>query len=269
MNNIVDDVSYKMFDSIKYIDELGREYWLARELMKLLGYNKWEKFANVIKRAKTSCVLSENNEKEHFPQMGKMVQIGSNTFRTIIDYRLSRYACYLIAQNSDSRKKAVALAQSYFAVQTRKQEILNSEYSKLSEDERRIYQRELVKKGNTILSKTAISCGVKNFDRFHNAGYKGLYNEESANDIAKRKGLNYREDVLDNMDSTELAINLFRITQTDEKLKKDKVDNEYDANSVHYNVGREIRNTIKRLDGTMPENIPAPKVSLKQIKKPK
>ena len=185
----------------------------------------------------------------------------------MLDYKLSRYACYLIVQNGDSRKKAVALGQTYFAIQTRKQELSEKEYSELTEDEKRFYQRNLTKKGNYSLNITARNCGVKNFDKFHNCGYKGLYNGETANDIAKRKGLRYREDILDNMGSEELVANLFRISQTEAKLKKDKVKTEIIASAAHYEVGKKVRMAIKDIGGTMPENLPTPDKSLKELKK--
>ena len=169
-----------------------------------------------------------------------MVLIGSGAYREQTDYKLSRYACYLIAQNGDSRKKVIALAQTYFAVQTRKQEITEKEYSLLTEDEKRFYQRNLTRKGNYSLNIAAKNAGVKNFDKFHNAGYKGLYNGETADDIAKRKGLRYREDILDNMGSDELIANLFRISQTEQKLKKDNIQTEKEANKTHYNIGKNI-----------------------------
>ena len=188
-----------------------------------MEYKRWDKFFNVIESAQVACSISNNNVLDHFSQVGKMVDIGSNTSRNIVDYKLSRYACYLIAQNGDSRKKVIALAQTYFAIQTRKQELLEEEYNSLTEDEKRIYQRDLTKKGNYSLNQTAKKAGVKDLARFHNAGYKGLYNGEIANDIAKRKGLRYREDILDNMGSNELIVNLFRISQTNQKLINDNV----------------------------------------------
>ena len=204
---------------------------------------------------------------EHFVGTDKMVQIGSGAERKQNDYKLSRYACYLIAQNGDSRKKVISLAQTYFAVQTRKQELFEKEYSMLTEDEKRLYNRNLTKKGNYSLNQTAKNAGVKKFDKFHNAGYKGLYNGETADDIAKRKGLRYREEILDNMCSDELIANLFRISQTDQKLKRDNVKTEDKANNTHFLVGKKIRATIKDLGGTMPEDMPTPKKSIKQIEK--
>ena len=255
------------FEDIKHIDEDGIEYWYARELQLVLNYKEWRKFENVINKAKESCKNSDISVFDHFVDVDKMVQIGSGAERKQKDYKLTRYACYLIAQNGDSRKKVIALAQTYFAIQTRKQEISEKEYSSLTEDEKRFYQRNLTKKGNYSLNQTAKNAGVKNFDRFHNFGYKGLYNGETADDIAKRKGLRYREDILDNMGSDELIANLFRISQTEQKLKKDNIQSEKEANKAHYEVGSKIRKTIKELGGTMPEDLPTPKKSLKQLEK--
>ena len=263
--NEIKEYTEKLFEDIKHIDEKGNEYWLARELQNALGYTQWRRFENVIRKAKLSCKNSNMNINDHFANVGKMVNIGSNTKRETDDYKLSRYACYLIAQNGDSRKKVIALAQTYFAVQTRKQELSEKEYSSLSEDEKRLYQRNLTKKGNHSLNIAAKNVGVKNFDRFHNSGYKGLYNGETANDIAKRKELRYREDILDNMCSDELIANLFRISQTEQKIKNDNIHGESNANKTHYKVGKEIRNTIKKLGGTLPEDLPTPKKSLKEL----
>ena len=237
--NIVNElgISGSVFESIRHIDKNGNEYWNARELMKVLEYKEWRKFNKVIKKAIVACTESNYYALDHFVFKDKMVSIGSNTTRKIQDYRLSRYACYLIVQNCNPRIKIIAFAQTYFAVQTRKQELLEKEYSLMSEDEKRLYQRNLTKKGNYSLNQTAKNAGVKNFDKFHNAGYKGLYNGETANDIAKRKKLRYREDILDNMVSDELIINLFRISQTNQKLKRDNIKGEEKANKTHYQVG--------------------------------
>lgn len=265
--NDIKEYTTKLFEDIKHIDEFGNEYWLARELQNILEYTQWRRFENVINKAKFACENSNIKVDDHFANVGKMVDIGSNTKRITKDYRLTRYACYLIAQNGDSRKEVIALAQTYFAIQTRKQELSEKEYNELTEDEKRLYRRNQVRKGNYNLNKTAVKAHVKDLARFHNAGYKGLYNGETADDIFKRKKLRYREDILDNMGSEELANNIFRIAQTDAKLKRDKVDNEYTANSVHYEVGREVRESIKRLGGTMPENLPTPNRSLKKLEK--
>ena len=259
----------RLFEDIKHIDENGNEFWYARELQKVLEYKEWRKFEGVITKAKKASENSNINETDHFVGADKMINLGKGGNRNVIDYKLSRYACYLIAQNGDSRKKVIALAQTYFAIQTRRQELYEKEYSSLSEDEKRLYQRNLTRKGNHSLNIAAKNAGVKNFDKFHNSGYKGLYNGETANDIAKRKGLRYREDILDNMCSEELAANLFRITQTESKLKKDNVKLEKTANETHYEVGKEIRRTIKKLGGTIPEDLRAPYKSLKEIEKEK
>ena len=261
------DKNNKSFEEIKHIDENGVEFWYARELMSILEYNKWENFEKVINKAKDACENSGITVVDHFPDIRKTIKMPKGAEKTILDYKLTRYACYLIEQNGDSRKKVIALAQTYFAVQTRKQEISEKEYSMLTEDEKRFYQRNLTRKGNYSLNQTAKKAGVKNFDKFHNAGYKGLYNGETADDIAKRKGLRYREDILDNMGSTELIANLFRISQTEEKLKKDNVDTEKEACKTHNKIGKIVRKAIKEAGGTMPEDLPTPQKSLKQLEK--
>ena len=259
--------SNQSFEDIKHIDENGIEFWYARELQKVLDYKEWRKFENVIQKAIMSCKNTGIIEAEHFVGADKLSKRANNAEVLIKDYKLTRYACYLIAQNGDSRKKVIALAQTYFAIQTRKQEISEKEYSLLTEDEKRFYQRNLTRKGNYSLNQTAKNAGVKNFDKFHNSGYKGLYNGETADDIAKRKGLRYREDILDNMGSEELAANLFRITQTESKLKRDNISTEKEANKTHYNIGKNIREVIAKNGGTMPENLPTPEKSLKQLEK--
>ena len=267
--NELEKINETIFESIKHVDDDGNEYWYARELQKVLEYTQWRKFVGVINKAINVCKTSNYKVSDHFAGAGKMVDIGSNTSRNIEDYKLSRYACYLIAQNGDSRKKVIALAQTYFAIQTRKQELLEDEYNSLTEDEKRFYQRDLTKKGNYSLNQTAKKAGVKNFDKFHNAGYKGLYNGETANDIAKRKGLCYREDILDNMGSDELIANLFRISQTNQRLNKDNIQGEKAACLTHNKIGKIVRKAIKEAGGTMPEDLPTPNKSLKELKKNK
>ena len=258
----------KDFESIKHIDENGIEFWYARELMLVLEYKQWRRFEQVIERAKEACKNSNISIDDHFADVGKIVKAGAAN-KDIGDIKLTRYACYLIAQNGDSRKKAIALAQTYFAVQTRKQEITRQEYEQLSEDEKRLYTRQNVKDKNKYLFDTAKLAGVKNYGKFNNYGYRGLYNGETAKDIANRKGISDKEDILDYMSSTELAANLFRITQTDEVLKNKNINNEDDACITHHKVGQAVRQTIKKIGGTMPEDLPTPTKSAKQIEKEK
>ena len=267
--NEIKEYTTKLFEDIKHIGEFGDEYWLARELKNVLGYNQWRSINDLIERAKVACKESKSNVDDHFALYRKMVGIGSKTQRKVIDYKLSRYACYLIVMNGNPKKEIIALGQTYFAIQTRKQELSEKEYNELTEDEKRLYRRNQTRKGNYNLNQTAIKSGVKDIARFLNAGYKGLYNGETADDIFKRKKLRYREEILDNMGSEELADNIFRIAQTDAKLKRDNVNNEYTANSVHFEVGKKVRNTIKELGGTMPEDLPTPDKSLKEIEKEK
>lgn len=265
--NEIKEYTEKLFEDIKHIDEEGNEYWFARELQTVFEYTQWRRFESTVDKAKMACKNSNIRIEEHFANVGKMINLGKGGKRSVDDYKLSRYACYMIAQNGDPRKEVIALAQTYFAIQTRKQELSKKKYSELTEDEKRFYQRDLTRKGNYSLNIAARNAGVKNFDRFHNSGYKGLYNGETANDIAKRKKLRYREDILDNMGSDELIANLFRISQTEQKLKNENIKLESKANETHYEVGKEIRNTIKKLGGTMPENIPTPDKSLKELEK--
>ena len=265
--NEIKEYTERIFEDIKHIDETGNEYWLARELQNILGYHQWRSINDLIERAKTACQESKYNIDDHFVAQRKMIKLAKGATRNVIDYKLSRYACYLIVMNWNPQKEIIALGQTYFAIQTRKQELSELEYNNLTEDEKRLYRRNQARKGNYNLNQTAVKSGVKDLARFHNAGYKGLYNGETADDIFKRKKLRYREDILDNMGSEELADNIFRIAQTDAKLKRDRVDNEYTANFVHYEVGKEVRNSIQRLGGTMPEDLPTPDRSLKELEK--
>ena len=267
MNNI-DMYKEKTFDDIKHIDEFGNEYWEARELMRVWGYAKWGNFKKVIDKAKISCKVSGNRLEDCFADVGKPITSGKGKIEFIEDYKLSRYACYLVVQNADPRKKAVALGQTYFAIQTRKMEITEEEYTKLSEDERRLYNRMSASNKNKTLFYQAKKSGVENFGKFNNFGYQGLYNGETAKQIANRKGIDYdKEDILDWMGSAELAANIFRITQTEEKLKNDHVSTETDACSTHYVVGKTVREAIEKLGGTMPEKLPTPDKSIKELEK--
>lgn len=258
------------FDDIKHINEDGVEFWYARELSKLLNYTEYNKFEKVIERAIIACDESGNIVNDHFARVSEMVQIGSGAEREFPSYMLSRYACYLIVQNADSRKKVVAQGQTYFAMQTRKQELLEDEISALTEDERRLALRENVKSSNKTLFDTAKKSGVENFGKFNNAGYEGLYNGENKEDIKRRKGLTKKsQDILDYMGPTELAANWFRITQTDEKLKNEKVDSEGKACATHRKVGKAVRQTMIEISGTAPEELPTPDKGIKQLEREK
>ena len=257
------------FENIKHINEFGNEYWEARELYKVLEYHSWNKFLKVINRAIIACQNSKYNDNEQFSQVGKLSKRANNAVVEIKDYKLTRYACYLIVQNADPNKEVIALGQTYFAIQTRKQEISKKEYSELSEIEKRFYNRNITKNGNYQLNQVAKKAGVRNFDYFHNAGYKGLYNGETADDIFKRKKLRYREDILDNMGSDELAVNIFRISQTKQKIENENIEGEANAKEAHYQIGKNVRKFIAKNGGTMPEKLLTPKKSLKKLEKEK
>lgn len=267
--NKLQNYQENVFENIKHIAENGVEYWEARELMHVLEYTQWRNFKKVIDKAIISCELSKNEIDDHFADFSKMVDIGSSAKKKILDYKLSRYACYLIVQNANPSKEVVALGQTYFAVQTRKMEITEEEFLKLSEDDRRLYSRINVANKNLLLLDSAKNAGVENYGKFNNYGYMGLYNGEKAKDIAKRKGINENDDILDYMGSEELGANLFRITQTEAKLKKDKVDNEENACNTHFVVGKAVRTTIETLGGTMPEDLPTPDKSIRELEKEK
>ena len=267
MKKIDNNYTNNIFEDIKHIDEYGNEYWFARDLQKVLEYKDWRNFLKVLDKAKEACCNSRFNVDEQLVEVNKLSKRNNNAIVNIQDYKLSRYICYLIVQNADPSKEVVALGQTYFAVQTRKQEITEQEYDSLSDDEKRFYQRKLTRRGNYTLQKVASSAGVKNMAEFHNAGYKGLYNGETADDIFKRKKLRYREDILDNMNEDELVANLFRINQTKQKLLRDNVKGERNAKNVHYEVGKKVRKAIADIGGMMPEDMPTPKKSLKELEK--
>ncbi len=260
---------YKNFEEIKKIREDGTEYWNARELSEVLQYKKWENFAKVIDRAKLACNNSGFEIQDHFPEVRKMVEIGSNTVRELLDYELSRYACYLIVQNGDPRKEVIALGQTYFAIQTRRQEVADY-FNQLDEDNKRLVIRGDIKQWNQMLLEAAHNAGVitnQEYAEFQNAGYMGLYGGLTVDDIHERKKLKDNDKILDFMGSTELIANLFRISQTEEKLKKDKIHNCSKATSTHYEVGAKVRKAIEDIGGTMPEDLPTPSKSIKQVER--
>ena len=269
MDIIETNYTNNIFENIKHVDECGNEYWLARDLSKVLEYKDWRNFQKVIDKAITSAQNSVSFEENWVVEITKPIKTGKGKEEFIKDYKLTRYICYLIVQNADPSKEVVAMGQTYFAIQTRKQEITEQEYDSLSDDDKRFYQRRLTKQGNYTLQKVATSAGVKNMAEFHNAGYKGLYNGKTADDIFKRKKLRYREDILDNMNEDELIANLFRINQTKQKLLRDNVKGEKKAKDVHYEVGKKVRKAIADIGGMMPEEMPTPKKSLKELEKEK
>ncbi len=258
-----------IFDNIKHVNEYGQEFWYARELQPVLEYSQWRYLKEAIERAKTACNNSGQNVADHFAEVRKMVDIGSNAKRSVEDYELSRYACYLIVMNGDPRKEIIALGQTYFAVKTRQQELIE-DYERLSEEQKRIAIRNEMKRHNSALADAAHDAGIKeprDYAIFQNYGYMGLYNGLKAKDIKERKGLKKNQDILDYMGSTELAANLFRATQTEEKLRRENIQGKSEANKTHFEVGKKVRQTIKELGGTMPEDLPTPEKSVRQIEK--
>lgn len=240
------------FEKIKRIDDNGAEYWSSRDLARELEYSDYRNFLAIVNKAKVACENSGEVIHNHFVETDEMVQIGSGAERSIDTIYLSRYACYLIVQNSDPTKVTVAKGQTYFAIQTRRQEISDN----LVEDNKRVFLREEMKKHNTSLMHTASSAGVENYAIFQNAGYKGLYGGLTMQDVHKRKGLKKTQKILDHMNSEELAANLFRATQTDAKIKRENIKGQGNASLAHFEVGQKVRNTIQTLGGTMPENLP-------------
>lgn len=259
---------YKKFEDIKHVREDGTEFWSARELALALDYGEWRNFSKVIDRAMIACENSGHVISHDFVEVNKIVEAGA-TSKSIKDYELSRYACYLIVQNGDPRKEVIALGQTYFAIQTYRQELADH-FNQLTEDRRRLVVRGDIKQWNQLLAETAHDAGVitnEEFSIFQNAGYMGLYGGLDVDDIHKRKQLEIGQKILDYMGSTELIANLFRISQTEEKLRKDNVQGADAATSVHYNVGKEVRAAIKKIGGTMPEDLPTPDKSIQQIEK--
>lgn len=255
------------FEGIKHLTEEGIEFWYARELQTVLEYTEWRNFETVINKAKEACNTSGNNMSDHFVDVNKMVPIGSRTQREIEDIMLSRYACYLIVQNGDPRKEVIAVGQTYFAIKTRQQELIDH-YERLSEEQKRLAIRQEMIAHNRSLAEAAQLAGVetpKEYAIFQNKGYQGLYGGLGMREIQARKGLKKNQKILANMGSTELAANLFRATQTDEKLRREEVRGREAANRTHYEVGRKVRQTIQDLGGTMPENLPTPDKSIQQI----
>lgn len=247
-------MSQNQFETIKRIDDNGKEYWSSRELSSTLEYADYRKFLNVIDKAKVACENSKELIHNHFVHMDEMVNLGSGAKRAVDTIYLSRYACYLIVQNSDPTKVVVAKGQTYFAIQTRRQEKIDN----LIEDNKRVFLREEMKKHNKSLSQAASMAGVANYAIFQNYGYKGLYGGLTTQDIHKKKNLKNSQQILDHMGSEELAANLFRATQADAKIRRENIKGETSANLAHYEVGQKVRNTINSLGGTMPENLPTP-----------
>ena len=263
----IEKYSEATFENIKHTNEYGQEFWYARELQQALEYSQWRRFEETIERAKTACLQSENSIEDHFANVGKMVSIGSGAQREIDDIMLSRYACYLIVMNGDPRKQIIAVGQTYFAVKTRQQELVDN-YDQLTEDQKRLAIRDEIKRHNKSLAEAAQMAGVEtslDYATFQNYGYMGLYGGLKAQYIKRRKGLKKSQDILDHMGSTELAANLFRATQTDEKLRRENVQGKDAANRTHYEVGAKVRQTIAELGGTMPEDLPTPEKSVKQL----
>jgi DNA-damage-inducible protein D len=252
------------FETLKQTNQFGAEFWSARDLQPHLGYDEWRKFEGAIRRAMVSCTESGNDRAHHFVGAAKMVRLGSKAQRSTKDYQLSRFACYLIAQNGDPRKPEIARAQKYFAVQTRRQELSD----RLAADRERLDLRKQTAEDFKALSGAARQAGVQNrmFGVFHDAGYKGLYGGLGRNDIKVKKSIPAKENLVDRMNATELAANQFRMTQTRDKLSRDGIRNEHRAIRAHEQVGREVRQAIQRIGGELPENIP-PAEHIRKVQK--
>jgi DNA-damage-inducible protein D len=259
---------YVSFEAIKHVSDDGAEFWYARELAPVLEYVQWRNFAKVLDRAILACKNSGYALNDHFAEVSKIVEAGA-TSKPITDFKLTRYACYLIVQNGDPRKGVIALGQTYFAIQTRRQEVADY-FNQLDEDNKRLVIRGDIKQWNQMLAESAHKAGVisnEEYATFQNAGYMGLYGGLKVEDIHKKKGLKKQDRILDFMSSTELIANLFRISQTDDKLKKDKAATADAANEIHFIVGREVRGTIERVGGTMPEDLPVPSKCISDVER--
>ena len=261
--------SDQTFEDIKHINEDGQEFWYARELQHVLEYAQWRYMKETVERARLACENSGLNPDDHFAEVRKMVPIGSGAERAVEDYMLSRFACYLVVMNGDPRKEVIAVGQAYFAVKTRQQELIEK-YEEMSEDQKRLAIRNEMKRHNIALADAAHDAGViepKDYAIFQNKGYQGLYGGLGVKEIHARKGLKKSQKILDHMCSTELAANLFRATQTEEKLRRENIQGKAAANQAHYDVGRKVRQTIQELGGTMPEDLPTPEKSVQQIER--
>ncbi len=260
---------YQRFEDIKHMTGEGVEFWCARELAPVLEYVKWENFNKVIDKAMLACKNSGFEVTDHFPDVRKMVELGSGSQRMVKDYMLSRYACYLIVQNGDPRKEPIALGQTYFAIQTRRQEIADA-FNQLDEDSKRLVIRGEVRSWNAMLADAAHRAGIteqEDYAEFQNAGYMGLYGGLSVSDIHRRKGLAPEQKILDHMGSEELGANLFRITQAEAKMRREDPQGLGEASVIHYTVGKEVRDTIEKLGGTKPEDLPTPEKSISQVER--
>lgn len=261
----------RTFEELRRIDESGNEYWSARELFPVLEYSRWEKFRPLVEKAKIACETAGAKASDHFHLEVKMIDLAKGAKREIEDFRLSRYACYLIVQNGDSSKPVIALGQTYFAIQTRRQELADdTAFNALSEEDRRLFLRREMREHNKTLVETAKRAGVRtdlDYAIFQNHGYKGLYGGLDAKAIHSRKGLKKNQKILDHMGSTELAANLFRATQAEEKIRRENIDGKARANAAHYEVGKKVRETIKELGGTLPEDLPCPPKGIPQIER--
>ncbi len=271
MNKNLEHTHHQTFEGIKQTNSAGEEFWLARQLGKILDYSEYRNFLPVIEKAKKSCANSGQPVSDHFVEIHEMIEIGKGGQREMPSYAFSRYACYLIVQNGDPSKPVIANGQTYFAIQTRRQELADNEaFQRLKEDEKRLYLRNEMREHNKQLVEAAQQAGVESnldFAVFQNHGYRGLYGGLDARGIHAKKGLQKSQNILDNMGSTELAANLFRATQTEEKLRRENIKGKVKANQTHYEVGKKVRQTIEELGGTMPEDLPTPEEDLKKLEK--